>query len=183
MAVYQRGKNWYIDFVFKGQRIRGSIGPSRKDAAKVIAKKKTEIVEGKYLDIRKEPEPIKFHDYAKEYLQWAKENKKKSTYTRDVYIMRRFDDEFKGKTIQDITTWQIEKWKSNRKAQGLKAASVNRELCVLKHMFSMAVKWKKLKENPARDVKRFKGEVKRVSQASCDRGRSYGDAKRGTAKP
>ena len=162
MAIYQRGNNWYIDFVFKGQRVRESIGPSRKDAEKVIAKKKTEIVEGKYLDIRKEPEPINFHDYAKEYLQWAKTNKKASTYTRDVYIMRHFDDEFKGKTIQEITTWQIEKWKSNRKAQGLEAASVNRELAVLKHFFSMAVKWKKLKESPARDVKRFKGEVKRV---------------------
>ena len=22
MAVYQRGQNWYIDFVFKGRRIR-----------------------------------------------------------------------------------------------------------------------------------------------------------------
>jgi hypothetical protein len=55
LALYQRGENWYIDFRFKGQRIRESIGPSRKDAEKIIAKKKTEIVENKYLDIRKEP--------------------------------------------------------------------------------------------------------------------------------
>jgi len=26
MAIYQRGENWYIDFRFKGQRIRESIG-------------------------------------------------------------------------------------------------------------------------------------------------------------
>ena len=52
MGVYQRGKNWYIDFWFKGQRIRESIGPSRKNAEKVIAKKKTEIVENRFLDIR-----------------------------------------------------------------------------------------------------------------------------------
>jgi hypothetical protein len=37
MAVYQRGENWYIDFRFKDQRIRESIGPSRKGAEKVIA--------------------------------------------------------------------------------------------------------------------------------------------------
>jgi len=43
MAIYQRGQNWYIDFTFKGQRIRESIGPSRKGAEKVIAKKKAEI--------------------------------------------------------------------------------------------------------------------------------------------
>jgi len=49
MAIYQRGNNWYIDFRSKGQRVRESIGPSRKDAEKIIAKKKTEIIENKYL--------------------------------------------------------------------------------------------------------------------------------------
>jgi len=161
MSIYQRGKNWYVDFTFKGQRIRESIGPSRKGAEKVIAKRKAEIAENKYLDKRREPDPIKFHEFGKEYLQWAKANKKPSTYSRDIYIMRRFDKEFEGKTIQEITAWQIEKWKSKRK-EVLVAASVNRELALLKHLFSMATKWRKLKENPVRDVKRFKGEVKRV---------------------
>jgi hypothetical protein len=35
MGVYQRGENWYIDFRFKGQRIREYIGPSRKSAEKI----------------------------------------------------------------------------------------------------------------------------------------------------
>jgi len=160
MAIYQRGKNWYIDFTFHHKRIREMVG-SRKDAKKIIAKRKTEIVENKFLDIRKDPEPVKFYDFAKEYLQWAKSNKKPSTYTRDIYIMRMFDKEFKEKTIQEITTWQIEKWKSKRK-EGLQAGSVNRELALLKHMFSMALKWRRLKENPAKDVKQFKGETRRV---------------------
>jgi hypothetical protein len=43
MAVQQRGKNRYVDFTFHGQRIREMIGPSRKGADKVIAKKKAEI--------------------------------------------------------------------------------------------------------------------------------------------
>jgi integrase len=162
MAIYQRGENWYIDFTFKGQRIRESIGPSRKDAEKIIAKKKTEIVENKYLDIRKEPDPIKFHEFAKEYLAYAKTNKKTSTCTRELYIMRSFDKEFEGKYIHEITAWQIEAWKSKR-SKTCKVATVNRELALLKHMFSMAVKpWKKLKESPVRDVKRLKGETKRV---------------------
>ena len=40
MGVYQRGENWCIDFRFKGQGIRESIGPSRKSAEKEIAKRK-----------------------------------------------------------------------------------------------------------------------------------------------
>ena len=64
MAIYRRGKNWYIDFTFKGQRIRESIGTSRKVAEAVVAKRKAEIAENKFLDVRKEPDPIKFYDFA-----------------------------------------------------------------------------------------------------------------------
>lgn len=64
MSVYKRGENWYIDFTFHSHRVREMIGPSRKGADKVIAKRKTEIAENKYLDKRKELEPIKFHDFS-----------------------------------------------------------------------------------------------------------------------
>jgi integrase len=217
MAIYQRGENWYIDFTFKGQRVRESIGPSRKGAEKVISKKKAEIAENKYLDKRKEPDPIKFHEFAKEYLQWARANKKPSSWGRELSTMRRLDKEFGDKILQEITTWQIEKWKAKRKEavkkpdavigsfkkqredgiekeiwcvefaspRGLNGkrtfdtrqdaeiylkriqtpiqpATLNRELSLLKHVFTKAIEWGKCKENPAKKVKRLKGEVKRV---------------------
>ena len=161
MAIYQRGKNWYIDFTFKGQRIRESIGPSRKGAEKVIVKKKAEIAENKYLDVRKDPDPIKFHDFAKEYLQWAKANKKPTTYSRDVSIMRTLDAEFGSRGLHEITVWQIEKFKAARK-EDHNIASVNREIAILRHFFNKAVEWGKLKENPAKKVKLFKGVTNRV---------------------
>jgi integrase len=161
MSIYKRGKNYYIDFWFKGQRVRESIGPTKKDAEKVIRKKTTEIIENKYLDIRKDPDPVKFHDFAKEYMAWARVNKKASSYTRDLCIMRLLDGEFEGKTIQEITTWDIEKFKSKRKAT-LNPASVNREIALIKHLFTKAIEWNKMKENPAKKVKLLKGVVSRV---------------------
>jgi integrase len=161
MSVYKRGKNWYVDFVFKGQRVRESIGPSKKTAEKIISKKKAEIAENKYLDIRKEPDPVKFHDFSKEYLAWAKINKKPTTYVRDLSIIRLLDAEFEGKTIQEITPWQIEKYRGKRKEISA-PATVNRELSVLKHLFSRAIEWGRLQENPAKKAKFFKGAAKRV---------------------
>ncbi len=161
MSIYQRGDNWYIDFTFKGQRIRESIGPSRKDAEKVIAKRKTEIIENKYLDIRKESDPIKFYDFVKEYLQWVKTNKKPSSYDRELSMMRQLNKEFETKSIQEITAWGIEKWKAKKKEE-VKPATVNRELALLKHMYTKAIEWGKVKENPTKKVKLLKGEVKRV---------------------
>ena len=161
MSIYKRGENFYIDFTFKGQRVRESIGPSKKNAQKVIDKRKTEIIENKYLDIRKEPDPIKFHDFAKEYLQWARANKKPSSVQRDLCSLRALDKEFETKILQEITTWQIEKYKVKRK-ETVKPATLNRELGLVKHLFSKAIEWNKAKENPAKKVRLLKGEVKRV---------------------
>lgn len=161
MAVYQRGDNWYIDFTFKGQRVREMIGPSRKDAEKVIRKKKTEIVENKYLDIRKEPDPIKFHEFAKEFLEWTRVNHKISSRTRELSNMRSLEASFQNKNLHEITTWEIEKWKQRRKGE-VKPASVNREMATFKSMLSKAVEWGKLKESPARKVKPLKGVTKRL---------------------
>ena len=161
MAMYKRGENWYVDFTFHGQRFREMIGPSRKGAEKVIAKRKAEIAENKFLDKRKEPAPIKFYDFAKEYLEWAKANKKPSTYNRDLSLMRQLNKEFETRAIQEITTWQIEKFKARRKEE-VRPASVNREIALLKHMYSKAIEWSKVKESPAKKVKLLKGEVKRV---------------------
>ena len=148
---------------FKGERIRETIGPSRKGAETVIAKKKAEIAENKFLDVRKEPDPVKFHEFAKEYLQWAKANKKESTYDGDLLRMRHLDEEFEEKAIQEITTWDIEKWKAKRKEK-VQAVTVNRELALVKHLFSRAVEWGKIKESPAKKVKflKLKGSDRRV---------------------
>ena len=154
-GIYLRGENYYLDFTFHGKRIRQMYGPSRKGADKAIAKIKGEIAEGKFLDKRKEFKPISFHDFAKQYLDWRGRER------RRLSLMRRLDAEFGARTISEITSWQIEKFKARRKEQ-VKPASVNRELALIKHMLTKAVEWGKLKESPAKPVKLLKGEARRV---------------------
>jgi DNA-binding MarR family transcriptional regulator len=43
MSIYRRGKNWYIDFTFKGKRIQRKISPLSKRMEKEIIKGKEEI--------------------------------------------------------------------------------------------------------------------------------------------
>ena len=161
MAIYQRGKNWYVDFHFHGQRIREMIGPSRKGADKVIANRKAEIAENKFLDVRKDSDPIKFHQFAKRFLEWTKVNHKPSSRAMELSNMRTLERGFQNKNIHEITSWEIEKWKQRRKGE-IKPASVNRELGTLKSMLSKAVEWECLKESPARKVKSLKGVTKRL---------------------
>jgi integrase len=59
MSLYQRGKSWYYDFNYRGERYTGSIGPVSKTVAKeILAKKKAEAVEGRYELPSKKPSPM-----------------------------------------------------------------------------------------------------------------------------
>jgi site-specific recombinase XerD len=216
--VFKRGNQWWIDFTYKKKRYREAVGPDEGLARDVLAKRKVEIRENRFFpEKQKESEPIKFHDFAKEYLHWAKANKKPSSWSREISTMRRLDKEFGEKILQEITTWQIEKWKTRRKEavkrpdavvstfkkkgrdgiekeiwcvefisprgqkgrrrfgtseeaeaylkriqKPIQAATVNRELSLLKHMYTKSIEWGKCKESPAKKVKKLKGEVKRV---------------------
>ncbi len=210
MAVYQRGKNWYIDFTFHGERVREMIGPSRRGAQKVIDKRKAEIAENKFLDKREDPEALNFHDFAREYLKWAKANKKPSTYHGDIFRMRALDKEFGDHDMREITARQVERYKLKRTSEVKRTAVVmehlaegkgwrvryrnpknkkmvkafndckeaeayfermnspncvgtcNREIALLKHMYTLAIEWGRVEENPAKRVKLFKGERKRL---------------------
>jgi hypothetical protein len=71
MSLYQREKSWYYDFMYRGQRYRGCIGPVSKTIAKeIVAKKKAEAVEGRYELPSKKPSP-RLDEFAREYFAYS----------------------------------------------------------------------------------------------------------------
>jgi len=67
VGVFKKGKSWYIDYYVQGRRKREKIGPSKTQAQVVLQKRKVEIAEGKFLDVKKE-EKVPFDKIATEYL-------------------------------------------------------------------------------------------------------------------
>ena len=57
--------------------------------------------------------------------------------------------------ISEITTKAIEEYKA-RRLETVKPATVNTELALLKHMFTKAIEWGYVKQNPAKPVKLLK---------------------------
>jgi len=78
----------------------------------------------------------------------------KRAWDEEKYILEMFAKEFGGTPLSQITTWQIEKWKSDRR-KDVKPGTVNRQLTVIKHMFKVAVEWGLTTVNPAAPVKRL----------------------------
>lgn len=153
MAIYLRGKSWYYDFVHKGQRYTGSFGPVSKTVAKEeLARKKSEVIEGKLNPAKARKSP-RFDAFTADYLGWVKANKKPLTYAKAVEVMRKLTVAFGTKKLNELTAWQMEQYKKARKDAGYAPATINLELCFLKALLNKAVAWKKLTDHPGREVK------------------------------
>jgi len=154
MGIFLKGKNWYIDYYVKGQRKRKMIGPSKKLALQVLKDVQLKLAKGEYLGIYQEKK-IPFDEYVKKYLVFSKANKAKSSHRRDEVSTDHLISFLKGRYIFEITPRLIEKYKISR-LEKVGPATVNRELACLKHMYSKAIEWGYIKENPAKGVKLLK---------------------------
>ena len=162
MGIYRKGEDFYIDYYVHGKRKREKIGTSRTLAQNVLRKRKVEIAENKYLDIRKE-QKVKLEDLGNLFLELhSKVNKKPSAYERDKNLIKKLCLSFGGRYLYSITPMMIEEYKTKRAEEGKKPATINRELACLKCMFNKAIEWGKAHDNPVRKVKLFKENNTRV---------------------
>src|SRR5262249_4998960 len=76
----------------------------------------------------------------------------------------------------DISPLDIERYKRQRQGAGVSGVTINRELAFLKNLFSKAVEWSKVAENPVKKVRlyrednartRFLNEEEEASLLAC----------------
>jgi len=155
MGVFKKNGNWWIDFYHQGKRIRRKVGPSKKLAEQVLADVQVKKAKQEFLGIC-EPKKILFRDFAKEYLEYAKANKAKSSHKRDRSIVNcHLIPAFGEMALTQVTPKMIEDYKARRMAKGAHR-TVNRELTILKNLFRKAVEWGYARENPTNTVKFLK---------------------------
>jgi integrase len=162
MSLYQRGKSWYYDFYSRGERYTGCIGPvSRTVAKEVLAKKKAEVFEGRYVTRSTKGSPV-FEEVAEDYLQYYRANRRPRSAQRHELAFKALTPFFGGKRLADIHPFMVERYKHMRKDAGRKEATVNRELAALKNLFTMAITWGKASQNPVTQVRLFREENGRI---------------------
>jgi len=150
MGIYKVKDSWYIDFYTDGRRVRKAVG-SRRDAENALAAVKADILRGEYRF--KKDRKIRFEDFSKEYLEYAKINKR--SWRRDESCLIRLLPFFKDMLLSKITPLHIEEYKKMR-LDKVKPSTINRELTCLKHLFTVAERFRKFDEkNPVKEVKFF----------------------------
>ncbi len=145
--------------------MREAAGTSKKLAEQLLAKRKAEILDGKF-DVNR-PDAILFTEFAGEFLEYANTTKKERTHRFHknslVALNKFFGESYLGK----ITPYEIEQFKLNRLSE-VSPSSVNRELATLNHIFNMAIKWEKARENPVEKVQKLKEPPGKIRYLSAD---------------
>jgi len=159
MGVFKKGKNWYIDYYVKGRRKREKIGPSRRQTELVFQKRRVQIAEEKFFEIKRS-EKILFDDFAEMYINtYSKPNKR--SWVRDQNCIDHLKLFFENRYLHEITPLSIEQYKKLRMNE-VSPRTVNIELSCLKAMFNKAISWGKALENPVTQVKLLKEDDRRL---------------------
>jgi integrase len=88
----------------------------------------------------------------KHYEPWATAQRRTGA-EQTARLRATFGDALKGLTLDEITGFHVERWRSARLKDGKSAATVNRDLNTLRGALSRAVEWELLPSHPLAKVK------------------------------
>lgn len=149
MGIYLKGDTWFIDYYHEGQRIREKAGTNKAAAKQALAKRQTEILEGKFFSKREAPQ-VSFKDFASSYWELHGKYKRTKSYKS---MLRLLVAEFGETPLSKFTVPMILAYR-NKVKERASAVAANRHLAFLRSMFYKAIEWEKFAgENPAAKIK------------------------------
>ncbi len=132
-GLLKRGTTWYIRYRFQGKDKWEAIGPSKRQAELVLAKRKVEIKEGQYFST---PKGLtwSYNQLMDRYLEYARVTKKPNTYQRtDCVYSKPLREAFGALTLKEITPAALSTYMESKLSDGLKPATVRHHLALMKH--------------------------------------------------
>ena len=150
--VRKRGKSWQIDYFDpNGRRVRRSYA-KKKDAEAELGKRVSLKAEGRYLDVKKELKTT-FGElagrYDENYQHQGSYQRNKRAYIENFKAHFGEDTRLGNIRYADLETYRNQlRSKLTRHGTLRSEASVNREMSCLHHLFTKAVEWEMVEQNP-----------------------------------
>jgi len=153
MGLYKRGQSgiWWMSFVYKGRRYRKSTETEdRKLAQRIYDKVKGEIAENKWFE-KLPGEDKTFREmmerFESEYFSNLASFKGCKSYLNGLVV------HFGDFILAEITPNLVNDFKNKRKADGVKPATIQRQLAIMSRAFNLAIReWEWCKNNPVSKV-------------------------------
>ncbi len=175
MWVFKRDGSrfyWY-EFIFRGRRYRESTGLTNYRAAERAGEiRRAELAQDRVGIARKRTVPL-FRDFAEQFLGTAQLECKPKTHVFYEDRIRQLRPWFGAKRLDEITAPAIREFKESRLKQGLRGATVNRDLGTLRRLLTLAVKDGILQSSPF-----FARQIEFLPENGCERVISLAEEKR-----
>jgi len=177
--IYQRRRIYWIDIYIDGERHQRSLETSHKN----IAYQKFQEIKH---SLASGVNPFLAQDHAfsqvvKQYQALSRTTKAPSTVKREKRILEVLAGHFRDTPVAGISQADIEEYiqarsvavRPPKKEDGevgetIKAATINRELAVLRHILNKCVSWGYLEKNPCREVQKLRVQEKPIPYLSND---------------
>ncbi len=166
----KKGATWYIRYTDQGKEIKEKVGKERdgftkSKAIKALQSRLGDKAQGKFNLPQTKSFP-RFSRALQKYLDTNPTNKKPGSQERDRSSSIHLTKFFGNKRIDEINSFLIEKYKAKRKKElivkypdkeerDINFASINRELALMKHFYTYAIKWWEVQKNPVKGIKMF----------------------------
>jgi integrase len=152
MSIYKRGEVYWYKFMWKGELVRESTKQGNdKVARQMEAAHRTSLAKGEVGIRDKKPVPSLAEFCEKRFAPWAESTSSLKTW-RDFYrvglLAIRAHTPLATLTLNAITTERIADFASHRQAQGMKVATVNASLRILRRVLRVAEEWGELEKTP-----------------------------------
>jgi integrase len=146
--MYRRGKNWTIGYTVNRKQILEATGTSNKRLAqKILDLRLAEIIEGRFRLPKSNPPGLK--PFSQEFLDSVRHTNTRKRYASSVANLR---EHFGDIPLSKFTSEGICDFSEARLAAGVRAATVNRDLAVLRRMLKIAERKRVIAFNPFREV-------------------------------
>jgi integrase len=168
MGIFKRkdSPHWWYRVQLNGKVMTGSANTSDKRLAmRIYLEKNHQFTEEYHLPSHK-GQSTNFFWMCGQFLEKHSKVNKRS-WLDDEVILRKLKDHFGDVPLVNIQAEKIEGYKASRKGF-VKEATINRELAVLKTLFTKAVLWGYAHKNPVKEVRLFKEERTPIRMLSAE---------------
>jgi len=160
MRLFKRENGiWYVEFE---RNVRRSLRTrSRDEAYRLFKRLQREYLRGNLKDFVKEGKPeIKLSKFAQEYLDWCEKALAPATHEKAVFVLKSFINFTGNKYLSSVGRRDLDSYVSYLLDKGYAKTTVNIHIRTLKAIFSKAVDWEYLEENPFAGYKALKTQSK-----------------------
>jgi len=147
MALFKRGKIWWYEFVFRGQRIRETTKSTSKTLAEKAERNRRRELEEAINNVKKQRKPLLFSVAAREWVKVMSAGWSDANIAIQNYNLAHLQKYFGKKLLEDISADGIGLYQARRKAEKASNRTINMEVATCRQILKRHKLWRAISDD------------------------------------